>query len=112
MEKPIVRHVNDGQPVECACGQSTRILTRKDNEKLNVHRTEITDSQRHYHKKTTEVYYILEGSGVMTLDDQRVELSPGLCIYIPTGVRHQVKGHIKALIIGVPPFEEEDEYFD
>jgi mannose-6-phosphate isomerase-like protein (cupin superfamily) len=111
-EKPIIRHADDVTPVNCLCGQSTRIITKKDTPKLNVHRTEITDSQCHYHKNATEVYYILEGSGTMILDDEQVDLHPGLCIYIPPTVRHQVKGHICTLIIGVPAFDEEDEYTD
>lgn len=112
MSKVVVRHVEDVHPVECPCGQSTRIITRKDTHKVNIHRTDISDSEPHYHKKTTEVYYILKGEGVMLLDDEEVSLKPGLCIYIPPGVRHQVKGTIQTLIVGVPAFSDEDEYFD
>ena len=110
MEKVIIRHANDVPPVDCPCGKSIRIITSKDTEKLGIHRTFITDSQKHYHKKTTEVYYILEGFGTIELDDQVVDLSPGLVIYIPPGVHHKVSGDIKTLITTVPAFNDKDEY--
>ena len=112
MEKVIVRHVKDVTPVPCPCGQSTRIITIKDTPKLNVHRTEIKNSQRHYHKNTTEVYYILDGNGTMIVDEETVDLSAGVCVYIPPGVRHQVNGHVQTLIMGVPAFKDADEFFD
>lgn len=112
MEKVIVRHVDDSPTVDCPCGRSTRIITFKDTPKLNIHRTEIKDSQKHYHKQTTEVYYILEGSGEVFLDGEAVKLSAGQVIYIPPGVRHQVIGRVTALIVGVPAFLESDEFFD
>jgi len=111
-KKPIVRHVDDIQSVECPCGQSTRIITGKDTPMLSVHKTEISDSKCHYHKIITEAYYILEGKGTMTLNDEQVELYPGLVIYIPPGVRHQVRGQIKTLIMSVPAFDDKDEFFD
>ncbi len=112
MEKAIVRHVNDVPAIDCACGKSTRIITKKDTPKLNLHRTAITDSKRHYHKKTTEVYYILKGEGTMELGEQLIDLCPGQCIFIPPGIRHQVKGNIETLIVGVPAFDDSDEFFD
>jgi mannose-6-phosphate isomerase-like protein (cupin superfamily) len=112
MENVIVRHVDNVSPVPCPCGQSTRVITHKDTPKLNIHRTEIKDSEKHYHKKTTEVYYITKGSGTMELDGKPFDLTPGLVIYIPQNVRHQVFGTITAIIVGVPAFHENDEYFD
>lgn len=112
MEESIIRHVNDVPAIDCACGKSTRIITRKDTAKLNLHRTVITDSKRHYHKETTEVYYILKGEGRMELDEKEIDLRPGQCIYIPPGMRHKVTGNIETLIVGVPAFDDSDEYFD
>ena len=36
------------------------------------------DAQLHYHKKITEIYFILEGEGFMELDGQRVPVQPFL----------------------------------
>ena len=39
-------------------------------------------SYRHY-LLTTEVYYILEGDGIMTIGEEKQEVYPGQAIYIP-----------------------------
>jgi mannose-6-phosphate isomerase-like protein (cupin superfamily) len=111
-EKVIVRHVDHVRPVPCPCGESTRVLTVKDTSRLNFHRTEIVDSVRHYHRNTAEVYYVLQGEARMILDEEEIELRPGLCVYIPPGTRHEVRGKVQSLVIGVPPLQDEDEFFD
>jgi len=69
------------------------------------------DSQKHYHKKCTEFYYILEGEGILELGDDEVKLTPGTAIMIEKGIPHRGKGDFQALIIGVPTFDPDDEYF-
>ena len=39
-------------------------------------------SQRH-RLSSSEVYYVLEGSGRMHIDDEQEEIGPGDCVYIP-----------------------------
>jgi len=110
--KIIVRHVSDIEPVDCPCGKSTRILTQKDNPAISFHSTETKDAKSHFHRETTEIYYILEGTGQMLLDSDLIELKPGLCIHIPPGIRHRVIGKIKTLVIATPAFNPDDEFFD
>ncbi len=109
--KPVVRHLREVEPVPCPCGSSTRPLTWRDTPILNLHVTEIRDSERHYHKQTTEVYYILEGEGWLELGEETVKLEPGLVIYIPTGTPHRGYGDFKAVIVGVPAMPNDDEFF-
>jgi mannose-6-phosphate isomerase-like protein (cupin superfamily) len=33
-----------------------------------------------------EVYYLISGQGIMHLDDERFEVGPDSCVYIPSGV--------------------------
>ena len=106
-----VRHVRDATVVPCPCGTSRRIFTRADTPTANLHVTEITDSRKHFHKKATEYYYILEGTGKMELDDDAVDLEPGLAIRIEPGTAHRVYGDIKALIVVIPAAEHGDEFF-
>lgn len=106
------RHVRDVAPVPCPCGQSFRVFTWRDSSPANIHVTEIRDSRRHYHRDCTEFYYILDGSGVLEVADAEIPLSPGLLVRIDPLTRHRGRGDFKALIVGVPPFREEDEYFD
>ncbi len=110
--KILVRHVTEVDPVDCPCGKSMRILTKKDNPAISLHYTETKDAKSHYHKKTTEIYYILEGNGKMLLGVDLIELKPGLCIHIPSGIHHRVLGNIKTLVIALPAFDPDDEFFD
>jgi uncharacterized protein YjlB len=103
---------DDSPTVECPCGQSTRLLTRADTPICNVHVTHIFDSRRHYHKKCTEVYFILEGRGKMELDGDLLDVRPGMAILIEPGTRHRLWGDVRALIVGIPALEPDDEYFD
>src|ERR1039457_3657713 len=73
----LVRHLREATVVPCPCGVSRRIFTREDTPVANLHVTSITDAEKHYHLKSTEYYYVLEGAGFMELDDQVVPLEVG-----------------------------------
>ena len=110
----LVRHVTDAPTVPCPCGQSTRIITSVDTPACNLHVTSIADSVRHYHKKCTEVYLILEGRGHMELNGDVVEVEPGNVIYIEPYTRHRLWSAegVRTVVFGVPALETDDEYFD
>ena len=77
--------------------------------------TEISaDAKLHYHKQLTETYYILDcdADAQMQLDDDRISLAPGMCVLIRPGVRHRAIGRMKVLILVLPKFDPEDEWFD
>src|ERR1043166_1725662 len=65
----LVRRLQEAPTVPCPCGQSTRPLTRLDTPTCNLHVTFIKDSLKHFHKESTEVYFILDGQGKMELND-------------------------------------------
>src|SRR5262245_15069659 len=96
------------------CGQSTRIVTATDGIGCSFHITEISNSTRHYHRKSAEVYYILEGCGQMELDGETVTVTPGTVITIPPGIRHRLTSQlgVRTIVFGVPAFDADDEYFD
>jgi mannose-6-phosphate isomerase-like protein (cupin superfamily) len=110
----LVRRLAEAPTVPCPCGESTRPLTSADTPTCSLHVTSITDSVRHYHRECTEVYYILEGRGSMELDDEMVHVEPGMVVYIAPGTRHRVQSEkgIRTIVFGVPPFRDDDEYFD
>jgi mannose-6-phosphate isomerase-like protein (cupin superfamily) len=76
--------------------------------------TAIRDATRHYHRQTTEVYYILEGSGKMELDREWVDLEPGTVVWIEPGTRHRVvsEAGLKTIVFAIPAFRPDDEWFD
>ena len=107
----LIRHLREATVVPRPCGTSRRIFTRNDHPVANLHVTEITDSRKHWHQKATEIYYILEGQGQMELNDDVIQLEPGLAIRIDPGTAHRVKGNIKTLIVVIPAAEHGDEFF-
>jgi len=42
----------------------------------------------HVHEVQEQVYYVLEGEGVLTLDGERHLMRPHDYVYVPPGVRH------------------------
>jgi mannose-6-phosphate isomerase-like protein (cupin superfamily) len=101
--------------VPCPCGTARRAFTDVEAFPGTIHVTEIAlDAQRHYHRRLTEVYYILEcgPDAKMELDEDVLDLRPGLCVLIPPGVRHRALGRMTVLIVALPKFDPEDEWFD
>src|SRR5208283_1888416 len=45
----------------------------------------------HYHPRTEEIYYILEGHGSMQVGNEIRLVGPGDAIAIPPGARHQIR---------------------
>jgi mannose-6-phosphate isomerase-like protein (cupin superfamily) len=107
----IYRKRDEATQVPCPCGTSTRIIQIGDTPVANLHVTHITDSVKHYHKHCTEYYYILEGRGKMELNDDVVELEPGVTIVIEPGTAHRAYGDITTIVFGVPAWEHTDEFF-
>jgi mannose-6-phosphate isomerase-like protein (cupin superfamily) len=110
----VVRHVDVAPSILCPCGTSTRPLTSEDTPACSLHVTFIKDSVRHYHRETTEVYYILEGRGRMELDDDLVDIEPGLTILIEPNTRHRLisREGVRTIVFSVPAFKADDEHFD
>jgi len=49
-----------------------------------------SSTEEHYHLQTEEIYYILEGSGMMRLGSEEREVGPGDGIAILPGKRHRI----------------------
>ena len=66
----------------------------------------------HYHVRTEEIYYILEGRGLMRLGRQSRKVAPGDAIAIPAGTLHQISnvgpGVLKFLCCCAPGYEHQD----
>ena len=44
--------------------------------------------QEHVHKVQEQIYYVLEGEGMLTLNDDKHLMHPHRYVYVPPGVRH------------------------
>jgi mannose-6-phosphate isomerase-like protein (cupin superfamily) len=69
----------------------------------------------HYHPRTEEIYYILEGSAEMTIDDEVRDVGVGDAIAIPAGAWHTIRNtgrtELKFLCCCAPGYEHEDTVF-
>lgn len=110
--QPIVRSVKELESARSVCGFRHTLLTKDDGGPCSLSLLNISDSRKHYHKVTTEVYYVVKGEGEMILGDDVVTLEPGVTIMIPPGLPHTAKGDVEVLIYCVPPYESEDVHFD
>jgi mannose-6-phosphate isomerase-like protein (cupin superfamily) len=99
--------------VICPCGQARRAFVDDPDGVASLHVVEISaDARAHYHKRMTEIYYILDGSGEIELDGERHSVGPGDAILIKPGCRHRAIGRMRVLNVPVPAFDTSDEFFD
>lgn len=66
----------------------------------------------HLHRKTEELYFILEGSGEMTLGDRHFTVSAGDTICIAPGTAHRIRntgtGRLRILCSCTPAYRDDD----
>jgi mannose-6-phosphate isomerase-like protein (cupin superfamily) len=101
--------------VPCPCGTARRAFAGVADFPGTIHRTSISiDAREHYHRRLTEVYYILEcgPAAQMELDGLRLDVAAGQAILIRPGVRHRAIGQMEVLVIVYPKFDPADEWFD
>lgn len=76
---------------------------RLNNHILNVLQAENRTLDFHVHEKSDELFYVIEGSFEIELDDGFVPLSQGDMIIVPKGIRHRpvCKELVKCLLIEI-----------
>jgi len=113
MANYMIARFDEIDAVKCPCGFSKRAFLGRENTTATMHVVDIqVDSQVHYHKKLTEMYFVLEGAGEMELDGKRIPVTPFTAIFIKPGCRHRAVGKMKIVNVSIPPFDPEDEWFD
>jgi mannose-6-phosphate isomerase-like protein (cupin superfamily) len=90
------------QPWAETCGQIRCLIEAKDGAAGEVHHVEIRNAKLHYHERTDEFYYIIAGHGTMVLDEETIEVHPGVVVYIPRGVKHKAVGELTVLTVCIP----------
>jgi mannose-6-phosphate isomerase-like protein (cupin superfamily) len=71
-------------------------------------------TERHYHARTEEIYFVLEGEGEMEVDGEQRRVTPGDAVLIPAGAWHQIRAEtpLRFLCCCAPPYSHEDTFFD
>jgi mannose-6-phosphate isomerase-like protein (cupin superfamily) len=73
-------------------------------------------TQRHQHRLTEEIYFVLKGSGRMEVDGVTQMVRPGDAILIPAGTWHSLENNgtseLRILCCCAPPYSDDDTYFE
>jgi mannose-6-phosphate isomerase-like protein (cupin superfamily) len=85
------------------CGQIRPLIEEQDGVSAEVHQVDISHAKLHYHARTDEVYYFIDGTGTMVLDDEEIEVHKGVVVYVPRGVKHKAVGNLSVLLVCIPP---------
>ena len=96
------RDPSEVEPWAETCGQIRCLVEEKDGAAAEVQLVEISDAKLHYHERTDEFYYIIDGQGTMILDGEEIELHKGVVVYVPRGVKHKAKGNLTVLTVCIP----------
>lgn len=110
----LVRHQADVPRERSLCGWRHRLISSQDEGKDVagwVHTVDIDGAKLHYHKRATEIYYVLEGEGSLSLDGVEYPVYKGSIVHIPPGVVHGAKGRMRVLVVGIPDIRDDDVFY-
>jgi mannose-6-phosphate isomerase-like protein (cupin superfamily) len=72
-------------------------------------------TQRHYHRASEEIYFVVKGSGTLEVDGERTRVRPGDAVLIPPGAWHTLENdgtsELRILCCCVPPYSDADTFF-
>lgn len=110
---PLVAYRDQTSATPCPHGQVERIVTGGAGGIANVHVVRVSEGGRHHHLEYDEVYYVLSGSGTITLGEERHELRPGAVVVIPRGLDHDLQARpgeeLEFIIFGTPACSVDSE---
>ena len=115
-------HLHESVPFTTADGSTIReLLNPRNSSLLNQSLAEATlpprgATERHYHRRAEEIYFIVEGTGLMELDGDEREVRPGDAILIPPGAWHRIEATgeegLRLLCCCAPGYRHDDTYFE
>lgn len=110
----LIRHEGEAPRERSTCGWRDRLISRED-EGLGAaawaHAVDIEGAREHYHKRGTELYYVLDGEGSVVLDGVEHPVRKGTLVHIPPGVVHGARGRMRVLVVGIPDISDGDLFF-
>jgi mannose-6-phosphate isomerase-like protein (cupin superfamily) len=109
----LIRHEGHTPRERSACGWRDRLISHEDAASAPAawaHAVDIDGAKRHYHERSTELYYVLEGGGSVWLDGVAHEVRKGSLVHIPPGVVHGAEGRMRVLVVGIPDIADDDYY--
>ncbi len=110
----LVRHEGHAPRERSACGWRDRLVSYEDvalSPAAWAHAVDIDGAKLHYHRRSTELYYVLDGGGTVTVDWVEHQVSKGSLVHIPPNAVHGARGKMRVLVVGIPEIAE-DDYFE
>ena len=83
--RTLIRHEGDSPRERSTCGWRDRLISREDAAVCPAawaHAVDIDGAVPHYHRRSTELYYVLEGEGVVFLDGEEHPVRKGSIVHI------------------------------
>jgi len=113
-----VRNLDDIKPFVTKDGSIIKEIFRPDNSDFvggGVAHATIPVGEKsvtHIHKKSQEIYYILRGSGIISIEDESRAVNPGDSIFIQPQSAHNIrnagKEDLELLCFSIPEYTHED----
>lgn len=98
-----MRSVDTGDAVERlrAAGGGYEIVHESPGLELGVYVLVAPEPDRQQPHSDDEVYLVLEGTGTLEVEGERVELSEGHTVFVPAGAEHRFVGyeHLAVLVV-------------
>ncbi len=118
----LIRRLDDQEPFTTRDGSIIRELLNVAHPPIaNQSLAEATlpsggETERHYHRDSEEIYFVLDGTGVMEVDGEAAEVEVGDAVAIPPGAWHQIRatgtGSLRFLCCCAPPYRHEDTFYE
>lgn len=103
----------EAPPAECCCGTVRRAFVDVEDAPASLHLLQVKDEPTtHYHRRTAEIYLVLEGEGHLELDGELVPVKPLSAVLIRPGCRHRAVGKLTIVNIPVPKHDAADFFHD
>ena len=110
-----LRSIDGAEPFATKDGSTIRELHHTQAQSLAEATLEPDQAtQRHFHRRSEEIYVVTKGSGSLEIDGETRRVRPGDAILIPPGRWHQLtatESGTTLLCCCVPPYSDDDTFF-
>ena len=69
----------------------------------------------HQHSKMSEIYFVLEGDGILYYGDKSIKAEKGAYLMLPPKMPHKLRNtgnsNLEHLVLAIPPFDPNDVNF-